>query len=152
EATVLDPRFGLAHARKSIVDGRIFRTGESADRWNPAQADRARSSLEEAMRLAPDLPETQLALGYFLYHVHADYARALEAFGTAVREQPNDAKAHEAMADAYRRLGHWDRALASLHRAMELDPRNPERPRNLADMYRQLRRFPDAIRHYDRAI
>jgi tetratricopeptide (TPR) repeat protein len=126
--------------------------GESADRWNPSQGERARRGAEMAMRLRPDLPEAHLAVGYYLYHVHSDYRGALEAFETALRELPNDADAHEALADAYRRLGRWDDALSELLRAMDLDPRNPERARNLADTYRQMRRFPEAIGAYDRAI
>lgn len=152
EAVALDADFALAWARKSIVDGRIFRSGESAARWNPQQADLARSAAETAMRLRPDLPEAHLALGYYLYHVHSDYENALRAFETALRDLPNDAEAHEALADAYRRLGRWEDGVAELQRALELDPRNPERARNLADTYRHLRRFPEAIQGFDRAI
>src|SRR5690606_2029108 len=61
DAVALDPEFALAHARKSIVDGRIFRISESPDRWNPQQAERARVAAETAMRLRPDLPESHLA-------------------------------------------------------------------------------------------
>src|SRR5690606_34456307 len=94
DAIALDPEFALAHARKSIVDGRIYRVGESAERWNPEQGQRARAAVERAIELGPNLPETHLALGYYLYHVGQNYSRALQSFETALRELPNDATAH----------------------------------------------------------
>ncbi|HEX6070871.1 MAG TPA: protein kinase [Longimicrobiaceae bacterium] len=152
EAVALDANFALAYARKSIVDGRIFRVSESPDRWSPQQAERSRQAAEMAMRLRPDLPEAHLARGYYLYHVHSDYGGALEAFETALRAMPNDADAHAALADVYRRMGRWEEAVSELRRAMELDPRDPERARNLAATYRQMRRYPEAIQALDRAI
>ena len=61
----LDPNFLLAWARLSRADGQLCING--IDR-----RDAAKRALENAQKLAPDSPETVLALGYYQYWVLRD--------------------------------------------------------------------------------
>ncbi len=52
--------------------GRYFAPDQSE-----AQKERARTAAETALRLAPDLPQAQAAMGVFNYYCRQDYVAAL---------------------------------------------------------------------------
>src|SRR5262249_17507397 len=61
-AVQLDPNFGLAWAWLSRAHGSLyFRSYDTT----ATRLDAAKKASENAQRLQPDLPETQLALGYY---------------------------------------------------------------------------------------
>ena len=62
QATALDPKFALAHARASLLNSRI--ASYDQDR---ARKAKARAQAEEALRLSPTLGEAHMALGLCLY-------------------------------------------------------------------------------------
>ena len=51
-----------------------------------------------------------------------------------------------------RRLGNWDEAIAAFERATQLSPRDVIAFSSLAETLHFLRRYPDAVRVYDRAL
>jgi tetratricopeptide (TPR) repeat protein len=51
-----------------------------------------------------------------------------------------------------RREGHWDESIAYFEQALTLDPRNVESLMRAAWTYSMLRRFPTAVKLYDRAL
>jgi tetratricopeptide (TPR) repeat protein len=145
----LDPNFAQAWAYLSI--------GQSTGYWlgtdpSPARLAAAKDALDRALALAPDLPETHLAFGYYRYYGPRDYAGALAEFRQAEKGLPNSADVIEALAALQRRLGHWAEAIAEQRRAVELDPRNAHDSFSLATTYRMLRRFPEALATIDRAL
>ena len=73
-----DPAFVLAWARLSRADAALYFI--RADQ-TPARRDAARRALENAQELNPNLPETQVALGYYQYWVLRDYGLAKDTFG-----------------------------------------------------------------------
>ena len=119
-AVDLDPGFAAAHASLSLVHGDIY-----IDHYDPSPRRVAAQRLEAetAVRLAPDLPLAQLAMGVVDYS-REDYGRALEEFKAALRGAPNDAQIWEWVGFANRRLGRWDSVLTAADRAIRLDPRN----------------------------
>jgi tetratricopeptide (TPR) repeat protein len=112
----------------------------------------AKDALDRALALAPDLPETHLAFGYYRYYGSRDYAGALAEFRQAEKGLPNSADVLEAIAALQRRLGHLDEAIVEQRRAVELDPRNAHACWDLATTYMMLRRFPEALATVDRAL
>jgi len=145
EAVTLDPSFALAWARLSIAVGH--------DPWDPSPARLAsvKDAADHARALAPDLPETHLAVGYYRYGQH-DYTGALAEFQQAEQGLPNNAEVIEAIALVQRRLGHWEEAITGLRRTIELDPRYHDAYENLAGTYRWLRRFPDTLATVDQLL
>jgi tetratricopeptide (TPR) repeat protein len=149
EAVKLDPNFVQAWAYLSI--------GQSTGYWlgtdpSPARLAAAKDALDRALALAPDLPETHLAFGYYRYYGSRDYAGALAEFRQAEKGLPNSADVLEAIAALQRRLGHLDEAIVEQRRAVELDPRNAHACWDLATTYMMLRRFPEALATVDRAL
>jgi TolB-like protein/Tfp pilus assembly protein PilF len=148
-AVQIDPTFGLAWARLSRADSALYfiRADQTATR-----RDAARRALENAQELDLNLPETQLALGYYQYWVLRDYERAKDTFGLLRKTLPGSSDILYALGLVSRRQGKWDESIAYLEQALVLDPRNAEVLSNTAWTYALLRRFPAALKLYDRAL
>src|SRR4029077_4218107 len=78
-AVQLDPNFAIAWAQLSRMNAQVYfhdRVSALADRFR----DPAKRALENAQKLAPNSPETLLALGYYQYWVLGDYGLAKTTF------------------------------------------------------------------------
>ena len=148
-AVQLDPGFALAWARLSRADAALYFI--RADQ-TPARRDVARRALENAQELSPNLPETQLALGYYQYWVLRDYGLAKETFARLSEILPGSSDILYALGLVTRRQGKWDESIAHFERCLALDPRNAEVLSNAAWTYAMLRKFPAALKLYDRAL
>ena len=150
EAVQLDPNFGLAWGRLSIV--RSFLYYHSVDpKLNSAAA--VKEAADRAIALAPELGEAWLAQGTYRSRVLNDPTAALQAYREAEKRLPNSALVNEYMAYAERRLGRWREAEDHLARAIELDPRNARLWTNAAnDIFWPLGRATEAEAALDRAL
>jgi TolB-like protein/cytochrome c-type biogenesis protein CcmH/NrfG len=120
EAARLDPQFALAWAQIVREGGLAY---SNFDR-TPQRREAARQAVENAVRLAPDLAETQLAEGTYQYFFEQNYEAARTRF-LAVRQRfPNNAFAAEYLAAVSRRQGQWDKSHQFYQEAIELDPQN----------------------------
>jgi len=108
--------------------------------------------LENAQELSPNLPETQLALGYYQYWVLRDYGLAQETFARLSEILPGSSDILYALGLVTRREGKWDESIAHFERCLALDPRNAEVLSNAAWTYAMQRKFPTALKLYDRAL
>jgi len=142
EAVKLDPNFVLAWARLSSVQSNSYWTGLDP---SPARLAAAKDSLDRALALDPNLPETHLALGYYRYYGQRDFTGALAEFQLAEKNLPSNVDVLEAIGLIQRRLGHWDEAIAALRRVVELDPRNITFASALSLTYGAARHFSDAL-------
>ena len=148
-AVQLDPGFALAWARLSRADAALYFI--RADQ-TPARRDVARRALENAQELSPNLPETQLALGYYQYWILRDYGLAKDTFARLSQILPGSSDILYALGLVIRRQGKWDESTAHFERCLALDPRNAEVLSNAAWTYAMLRNFPAALKLYDRAL
>jgi tetratricopeptide (TPR) repeat protein len=82
----------------------------------------AKDALDRARALAPDLPETHLALGYYRYYEKRDFTGALAEFQQPEQGLLNNVDIAYAIGLIQRRLAHWDEVTAAMRRAVELDP------------------------------
>jgi TolB-like protein/Flp pilus assembly protein TadD len=149
-AVQLDPNFALAWARVSRANGRIYYTCD--DTTCIARREAAKRALENAQKLEPNSPETQLALGYYQYHVLHDYGAAKATFERVSKMLPGSSEVPHALAVVTRRKGQWDQSIAYFEQALALDPRNMELLMPAAETYDILRQFPAALRLYERAL
>ena len=149
QAVQLDPNFALAWARLSRVHAVVYfvRADTTA-----ARRDAAKQALDTAQKLQLNLPETQLALGYYQYWVLRDYALARTTFSLIRQMLPGSSKVLEGLALVTRREGRWDESVAYCEQALALDPRNTELLSYAASTFEMLRQFPAALKLYDRAL
>ncbi|MBA7658449.1 MAG: tetratricopeptide repeat protein [Calditrichaeota bacterium] len=149
KAVALDPSFALAYAALSWTNTYVY--------WvhvdhTPERLGKAKTAVDQALALEPDLPEAHFALGRYYYHGYLDYDRALEQFTIALKGMPNHAHTRAYIGYVQRRQGKFEQALANQLKPYDLDPRSARLANDLANTYRLLRRYPEAERYYNRAI
>ena len=149
-AVQLDPNFATAWARLSRTEANLYFSGRDAA--TPARRDAAKRALENAQKLKPNSPETLLGLGYYQYYVLRDYGAAKTTFEGVTKMLPGSSEVPYALALVTRRGGHWDKSIAYFEQALALDPRNVELLTFAADTYAIVRRFPAALKLYDRVL
>jgi TolB-like protein/Flp pilus assembly protein TadD len=150
EAVKLDPNFTLAWAYLSCAQIGSYWLGN--DPGNLAALAPAKDSLDHALALDPNLPETHLAVGYYRYYGQLDFSGALTEFQRAEQGLPNNVDILQALVLIQRRFGHWEEAIEAGRRAVELDPRNVVSSIVLAETYRCTRRFPEVLATADRIL
>jgi serine/threonine protein kinase/Flp pilus assembly protein TadD len=150
QAVQLDPKFALAWARLSR--GHAFLYFYRVDPTDAARGDAAKRALENAQKLQPNLPETQLGLGYYQYYVLRDYRLAETTFDGVIKRLPSSSEARRALGLIARREGKWGESIAYFEQALALDPRNVELLDLAAETCAMLRQFPAALKLYDRAL
>ena len=148
-AVALDPYFAAAFAELSIAQTYIY--------WlyydrSDARLAQAREAVERAQQIAPDLPETHLALANYYYRSSLDYDRALHELEALERIRPSDPDLAAWRGIIRRRQARWAESLAALQRAAQLNPRSAVALTDLADSYFYLRRYGDALIAYDSAL
>jgi TolB-like protein/cytochrome c-type biogenesis protein CcmH/NrfG/predicted Ser/Thr protein kinase len=148
-AVRLDPNFAFAWARLSRIYSNRYFTHEDA---TPARRDAAKRALENSQKLAPNSPETLLALGYYQYYVLLDYGAAKTTLQRVSEMLPGNSEAPYALGRLARREGHWDEGISYFDRALSLDPRNVELLSNATATYLALRQFPPALKLLDRML
>src|SRR5438067_730981 len=120
EATRLDPDFGIAWAHLARQQGFAFSlSDQSAHR-----REEARAALQNATKLAPEAPETQLADGFYHYWIERDYETAKRRLEALRAQYPNDSAPPYVLAAIARRQGRWDQSRRLFAEALDLDPQN----------------------------
>jgi len=148
-AVRLDPDFALAYARLCRAHMRMW--------WlvydrTEQRVTAAKQAVDQALRLAPDLPEAHWALAFYYYQSQLDYESALAEFAIVQRSQPNSSELFFGIAAVQRRQGNFEQALTNFKKAAELEPRSAVRVNEVAETYLLLRNPTEAEQHYDQAI
>ena len=147
-AVDLDPNYAQAWAILGGIDALIyFFPDNSAER-----KEKARTAVETALRLVPDLAEGHTAMGMYKYYCQQDYDGALAQFAKTLEHAPNDWNAIFFTSLVQRRQGKFDDSIRANRQAAVLDPLNEDIPVNLGHTYRGLRRFDEARTAFDHAL
>jgi TolB-like protein len=122
EAVRIDPNYALAHAHLS----RVWRALGAAFVVTPAEIDaayaHARESAQTALRLAPDLGEAHLAVGWVHVTPDVDLPGAELEFRRAAELAPHDARMVQALGYLLAALGNLDEAEKMNQQAIDIDP------------------------------
>ena len=146
-AIELDPDFAIAYITLSITHLWAFSNG--VDRTEE-RLDRARDAVYRALEIDPDLPDAQLALGFYYYQGYQDYDRALEIFEAVYRARPN--LPYTYLGYILRRQGRWDESTTILEDSFKLNPLNADLAYQIGLSYVCMRRYDEAGIWFDRAI
>jgi serine/threonine-protein kinase len=140
-AVALDPEFAEAHAAISTAHSEMwwFYYDRTRERLQQSAA-----SLARAREIAPDLPRGLVAEGWYHYHGHLDYVRALKAFEAALEALPGDPDPAYGIAAINRRLGDMETSVDYFKRAHKLDPRSAIMAAQIGETLGLLRRFDEA--------
>lgn len=144
-ALALDPGFALAHAALARVLAEIYWQNARPDAAAAkATATEALAAAEQALKLAPGLPEGHLGLAYYYYYGLRDFPRALAELGRAENHMPADPGVLSLKLYLLRRLGRVDEFIDTAARAQQLAPRDLSFARLLAWGLRLQRRLDEA--------
>jgi TolB-like protein/DNA-binding winged helix-turn-helix (wHTH) protein len=147
EAIRLDPNYALAFAGRS----RMY-TGYATEFAKGAAIreffDKAQADAREAVRLAPELAEGHLALGYFFEDGALDFTRANESFQRALALAPGDATVLRLSGDFLVSMGQFDEGISAARRAVALDPLNRSSHLVLGSGLYFARRYREAVQAY----
>jgi len=149
EAVAADPQFAKGQARLARAHLQVY--------WHyydhtEARLRLARKALDAAVALAPDLPETHIALGFYHYWGELNYVDAVREFEVALRQQPGNAELLQAIGYVERRQGRWEESTAHFVEGLRYDPRSGVRNFDIGDNYLMMQKFPEAEHYLDRAI
>ncbi|MDP2138047.1 MAG: hypothetical protein Q8J74_09345, partial [Candidatus Didemnitutus sp.] len=144
EAIAKDPKFALAYAQVATVHSIMHWFGHLDP--TPRRGELMKAAVDAAVRLAPDAPETHLALGAYHYRVRFNWAAALAEFKLAEQGLPNDAQLSFWLAITHRRLGRWSESMAHFDRSVGLNPRDFAAVENSSNFLLNLRRWDQADR------
>ena len=164
-------RYSAAASRQSIelFERAVELDGEYAAAWaglsqarvwayyatfEPSEQVRiaARTAVDRAMDLAPDMPESHMALGYYYYYADHDFQNALEHFFIADEKSPNNGDIIWSIALVTRRLGKWEESLDYLQRVRQLDIQNGIALWDVAVNLTYMRHYDEAELQLNRVI
>ena len=150
-AIAIDPKFALAHAARSRALAAIAAQYTKADQLKSVYSD-AIAAAEQAVKLAPDLAEAHLALGYAKYAGRLDIRGAWPSYERAYRLGYGNADIVLLYALYCSRAGRPEEARSAVERAVLLDPLNPRAFRAQGSVAYAARRFGDALPPLQRAL
>lgn len=113
---------------------------------------KAKEALDKANELMPDSPEMHLALGYYYYHGHMDYERALDHFYKAQKGLKDNSDVLAGISFVQRRQGKYEQSVATLKKAIELDPRASVNAYEIGQSYFFMRDYAESERYINQAI
>lgn len=117
-AVELDPKFALAHA--SIAYCWIGVSGEEVP--GDLAFPKAKSALDRALALDPNLAEVQMIRGMYAFQADQDWEEAEKGLRKAIELRPSFSEAHDWFGRSLAALGRLDEAISEMQRAYELDP------------------------------
>ena len=143
-AIQFDPHYALAFAGRS----RALSTYASTHAIGAAitrNFDKARTDARQAIALAPELAEGQLALAVLSESRLLDFTQANEAYEHALALAPGDAEVLAGYGRFAVLMGRGDASIAAARHAVTLDPLNPEIRWNLGYVLYNARRYREAV-------
>ncbi|NQV30894.1 MAG: hypothetical protein HQ508_08405 [Candidatus Marinimicrobia bacterium] len=149
QAIQLDPNFLLPYTKLVRIHAYKYFDGTGTDP-TPERLANARTTLDKAIAINSNAPETYLAQGYFFYYGSRDYERALEAFALAQESQPNNSDLFAATAYVNRRLGRWEEARENIEKAVSLDPNNVIKVKEARDTAFRMRDYSSTANYLER--
>jgi DNA-binding winged helix-turn-helix (wHTH) protein/TolB-like protein/lipoprotein NlpI len=115
----LDWNFAEAHIGLASAEWYLFDHGWIDDK---KQVDKAKSSLQTALSLKPDLVEANTLLGAIQWIYDWDWKKAENTLKKAVEISPNNSNARNSYGVLLNRLGRYEEADVQIRKAVELNP------------------------------
>jgi TolB-like protein/DNA-binding winged helix-turn-helix (wHTH) protein/Flp pilus assembly protein TadD len=144
-----DPRYALAWAAMADIYAAM---PINADVPALTAGPQARAAANQALKLEPEIAETQFVRGYVSWLLDWDWLAAEASFRRAIAINPGVSGAHRMLGHLYSQMRRHDAARAAMRRAVELDPLNPLNHAISAQVAFQARDYPAAVEHATRAV
>ena len=141
EAVALDSGFALAWARLSQAAAVLNQSAAQS----PELVELAQAAANQAQRLAPDHPQSYVALAAYHGQVRGDAAKALSLAEAGLGVAPNSPELLTTAGFQEQILGRFKGSVARLERAVSLDPRSAAASVRLGYAHLVLRHNKEAL-------
>lgn len=148
QALELDPNFAIACAVLGWCETATYFLSERSGQ----HLVEAKSLIERAFKIAPNLFEAHVAMGFYHYWGHLDYDEALKHFDRAMAIRPNDAEVIAAIGMVERRQAKFEDSIRRVDLAIRLNPRNQLNLVNQSQTYMLTGRYEEAVAIAERAV
>jgi tetratricopeptide (TPR) repeat protein len=113
---------------------------------------RARVLLDSALARAPKDPIIHNSIGWYLYALHGQHQKAIEAYTRAVKYNLNYSFAFNNRGWSYHQLGQDDKAFKDIRNAMNRAPSNPYTYRNMGLVHLDRSEVDKACAQFKKAL
>lgn len=144
-----DPSFALAFAAKAHAH---IIQGDYQYQWPRDVFPKAKAAAIQALTLDGSLPDAHAALGEIAWEYDWDWVTAEQSLRRAVALAPNDATAHQWLAEYLNAMGRTDEARVEIDRAVALAPREFAPAAIRAELTYWNHRFDETLALADQAI
>jgi tetratricopeptide (TPR) repeat protein len=115
------------------------------------QTDEAVAHYQQALRIAPEYPETRVNLGNVFFR-DGNIPAAIAQFEQALATSPDYAQAHNNLGSALFQMGHLPEAIAHYQQALQINPNFAQAHNALGLALFQLGEEPEAVEHFTQAV
>ena len=143
-----DSMFAAAYAKRAIA----ISWGFNDHQLDSSYLAKCRSDIDNALRLDPELPEAEIALGFFHYYCERDYEKALFHFSKASTMMPGDYQPLYYLSLVYRRMGRWKESLELTHQVIRMNPQEALFLTNIGLTYTYMHNYDSSMIYHQKAI
>jgi tetratricopeptide (TPR) repeat protein len=143
-----DPLFAQAYAKRAIARSWGYYTGQ----LDSIQIPKCLEDINKAIKIDKDLPDIQVAFGFYYYYCKMDLEKALEYFKHAAGKSPEDFEPLFYMAMVYRRKADWVKSQNLIKKIIALDPQDALCLTNIGLTYGYFHNYDSALMFHQKAI
>jgi tetratricopeptide (TPR) repeat protein len=140
--------FAQAYAKRAIARAWGYYTRQV----DSTHIEKCLEDINKAKEINKDLPEIQIALGFYYYYCEKKLDKALEYFAVASEMTPDDYQPLFYMAMVHRRKGEWKKSMNLIRRLITLDPQEALCLTNIGLTYAYFHNFDSALIYHQKAI
>jgi len=148
KAVELDSNFVLPYLRLAQINIVYYRNYWDRDK---RRLTKAKSYIDKAIEINPDIPEKYIALGYYYYAGLLDYDKALSEIENGLELYPDNGEMLELIGLIKRRQGKFEEAISYLIKSVELNPVS-RLNYTIGITYWWLKKYDEAEKYVDIAI
>jgi tetratricopeptide (TPR) repeat protein len=140
--------FAQAYAKRAIARSWGYYTGQ----LDSTHIEKCLDDINKTLEIDQNLPEAQIALGFYYYYCKREFEKALEHFGLAAKEDPENYQPLFYMAMVYRKMGDWEKSQILLRKVIRLNPQEALYLTNIGISYAYLHNYDSALIFHQKAI
>ena len=143
-----DPLFAEAYTKRAIARSLGYYTKQ----LDSTHIGKCLEDINKASEIDKDLPDIQMALGFYYYYCKKDLDKALEFYRIAAEKNPEDFQPLFYMAMVYRRKGDWNKSWNLIKQIVALDPQDALCLTNIGSTYAYFHNYDSALLYHQKAI
>ncbi len=143
-----DSLFALAYAMRAFASSWGFYLGQ----LDSSVIINCRKDIDKAISLNKDLPEIEVAQGFYYCYCEEQYEKALEHFEKASIKEPGNYKPLFYMSIVYKRMGNWDEWMKLTQKVTHFNPQEAIFLTNIGMAYSFFHKYDSALIYHQKAI